>query len=60
MSIIGLILVLVIIGVALYLLEAYVPMAQPIKVLIYVLVVLFVVVILLRIVGVDTGINLGV
>lgn len=51
MSLIGLLLVLVILGVALYFVETYVPMAQPMKVLIRVVVVLFVVIWLLQIVG---------
>ena len=51
MSFIGLILILVIIGVCLYLINNYVPMAPPIKTLINVLVVLFAVIWLLSATG---------
>jgi len=56
--VIQLILVLVILGVALYLIEAYIPMSPPIKVIIRVVVVLFIVVLLLQAVGVNTGLRL--
>lgn len=38
---IGVLLVLIIVGVCLYLVQTYIPMAQPIKVIITVVVVLF-------------------
>ena len=49
---IGLLLVLVIVGVALYLIENYVPMSPPIKVVIRVVVVVLVILALLRAFGV--------
>lgn len=52
---ISLLLFLVVIGVALYLIEAYVPMDPAIKTVIRVLVVLFVVILLLRGFGLWTG-----
>lgn len=52
MTLIGLVLVLVILGVALYLLETYVPMSPPIKVIIRVVVVVVVVLWLLQLFGV--------
>jgi len=52
MSLITVLIVLVILGVALYLIETYVPMAPPIKVVIRVVVILFVVLWLLQLVGV--------
>lgn len=51
MPLITLIVGLAILGVALYLLETYVPMSAPIKVLIRVVVVLVVVVYLLQVIG---------
>lgn len=47
------IIVLVIAGVALYLIESYIPMSDPIKLVIRVVVVLFLVLYLLRIFGVS-------
>jgi len=44
--------VLVIAGVCLYLIENYVPMSEPIKVVIRVVVVLFLILYLLRVFGV--------
>jgi hypothetical protein len=52
MSLIGLVLVLIVIGVALYLVETYIPMSPPIKVVIRVVVVLVLVLWLLQIFGV--------
>lgn len=49
---IGLLIVLVVLGVALYLVETYVPMSPPIKVVIRVVVVLLIIVYLLRAFGV--------
>jgi len=56
MSLIGLIIVLVVIGVGLYLLNTYVPMAKPIKTIINVVVVLAVCLWLLNVFGLlDVG-----
>ncbi len=55
MSIIGLLLVLVVIGVGLYLLNQNVPMAPPIKTIINVVVVLAVVIWLLNAFGLLDG-----
>lgn len=52
MSLIGLILILVIVGVCLYLLENYVPMSPPIKTVIRVVVVLVLVIWLLQAFGI--------
>lgn len=52
MSLIGVLLVLVIVGVCLYLIETYVPMSPPIKTVIRVLVVLFIVLWLLQTFGI--------
>jgi len=49
---ITLLIVLVILGVCLYLVETYVPMAQPIKIIIRVVVVLFIVILLLNAFGI--------
>jgi hypothetical protein len=49
---ITLIIGLVILGVCLYLVEVYIPMAAPIKIIIRVIVVLFIVVTLLRVFGI--------
>jgi hypothetical protein len=55
-----LLLVLVVVGVVLYLINSYVPMAAPIKTIINVVVVLFVCVWLLRVTGlVDIPMRLG-
>lgn len=51
MSLIGVLIVLVILGVALYLVETYIPMSPPIKTLIRVVVVLFIVLWLLQLTG---------
>jgi len=58
MSIITLIIVLVILGLALYLLETYVPMSPPIKLVIRVVVVLAIVIWLLQAFGIWHGANL--
>lgn len=55
MDLISLIVVLVILGVALYLLETYVPMSPPIRTLLRVLVVLVIVVWLLQTLGIWGG-----
>ncbi len=49
MDVVSLLIVLVILGVALYLIETYVPMSPPIKTVIRVVVVLIIVVWLLRV-----------
>jgi hypothetical protein len=49
---IELLVILVILGVGLYLIETYVPMAQPIKVIIRVVVILVIVLWLLRVFGI--------
>ena len=51
MSLIYLLLVLVIIGVALYLVETYIPMDPPIKVIIRVIVIILIIVWLLQAIG---------
>jgi hypothetical protein len=51
-SLLGVVIVLVIIGVGLYLLETRIPMNKSIKILIEVIVVLFVVMYLLRLIGI--------
>jgi hypothetical protein len=58
MSIVGILLVLVIVGVCLYLVQTYVPMAAPIKTVITVVVVLLLVVWLLEAFGIVDG-NFG-
>lgn len=50
---ITLILFLVILGVGLYLIETYVPMAAPIKLIIRIVVVIFVVLLLLKAFGIS-------
>jgi hypothetical protein len=55
MSIVGLLVVLVVIGVGLFLINTYVPMAAPIKTIINVVVVLLVVVWLLSAFGLLDG-----
>lgn len=51
------IVLLVIVGVALYLIETYIPMSPPIKTVIRVVVVLFLVLYLLRLFGIaDVGV----
>lgn len=54
-SLISAVIVLVIIGVVLYLLTTYIPMAAPIKTVITVLVVIACVLYLLRVAGVYSG-----
>lgn len=51
MSLLSLLLVLVVVGVALYLVETYIPLSPPIKTVIRVVVVLFLVIWLLQAVG---------
>jgi len=52
MGLISLILFLVIIGLALYLIETYIPMAAPIKLIIRIVVVIVIVLMLLRVFGI--------
>lgn len=57
---IELLVLLVVVGVVLYLINTYVPMAAPIKTIINVVVVLFVCIWLLRVTGiVDIPLSLG-
>lgn len=56
MSLISLILVLVIVGVCLYLIEAYIPMSPPIKTVIRVVVVIVLVLWLLQLFGIDMNV----
>lgn len=51
--------VLVVVGVILYLLENYVPMSPPIKVVIRVIVILFLCLWLLGLFGIGPGVGLG-
>lgn len=53
-SVITILIVLIIVGVALYLIETYVPMAPPVKVIIRVVVVLALALWLLKLFGVVT------
>ena len=53
MSLITLVVVLVILGVALYLVETYIPMSPPIKTVLRVVVVLVLVLYLLQLLGLD-------
>jgi uncharacterized protein YhhL (DUF1145 family) len=55
MNIISVIVVLVIFGLALYLIETYIPMSPPIKTVLRVSVVLFLVIWLLSIIGLLDG-----
>jgi len=57
MSIIGLLIVLVIIGVLLWLINNYVPMASPVKTIINVVVILVVILWLLQVFGIDTHVG---
>jgi len=50
---IGLILTLVVLGLCLYLVETYIPMSPPIKMIIRIVVVIFLVLWLLRIFGIS-------
>jgi len=52
MSLITVLIVLVILGVALYLIETYIPMSPPIQLVIRVVVVLFIVLWLLQLLGI--------
>ena len=52
MTIVGLLVVLIIIGVLLWLINAYIPMAAPIKTIINVVIILIVVLWLLQIFGI--------
>lgn len=52
MSLLTLVVVLVVVGVALYLIEAYIPMAEPVKLVIRVVVVLVLAIWLLQVFGV--------
>jgi cytochrome c biogenesis protein CcdA len=55
MSIIGILIVLVVVGLCLYLVQTYVPMAQPIKTVIGVVVVLVLCLWLLQAFGIIDG-----
>jgi hypothetical protein len=55
MSIISVLVVLVILGLALYLVETYVPMSPPIKVVLRVVVILLLVLYLLQAFGIWRG-----
>jgi hypothetical protein len=55
MSLVGLLVLLVVVGVALYLVNTYVPMAAPIKTIVNVVVVLVLVIWLLDAVGLLSG-----
>lgn len=52
MSLIGLLLVLIVVGVALYLVETYIPMSPPIRTVIRVIVVIVLILWLLQLVGI--------
>lgn len=52
MSLIGLLIILIVIGVALYLVETYIPLSPPIKVVIRVIGVLVLVLWLLQVFGI--------
>jgi len=52
MSLIGLVVVLVVIGLCLYLVETYIPLSPPITMIIRVVVVLFLIVWLLQVFGI--------
>lgn len=56
MDLISVIVVLVVVGVALWLVETYVPMSPPIKTVLRVVVVLVLVLWLLRLFGINTTI----
>jgi len=58
MSLLGLLLVLIVIGVILWFVETYIPMPQPIKIVIYVIVLIFVIILLFQALGLDTGVRL--
>lgn len=59
MSLITLLFVLIIVGLVLYLVETYIPMAPPFKIIIRVVVILFLCVWLLQLLGI-TGPTLNV
>ncbi len=59
MDLISIIVVLVVVGVILWLVQTYIPMAAPIKTIITIVVVLFLCIWLLRIFGIGTGIYVG-
>lgn len=52
MNIISLVIVLVVLGLCLYLVETYIPMSPPIKTVLRVVVILFLVIWLLQVTGV--------
>ena len=58
MDLISLLIVLVVVGVALYLIENYIPFSPPIKVIIRVVVVLVLILWLLKVFGINTNVNL--
>jgi len=55
MGLIQLVVILIVIGVLLFLVNTYIPMAQPIKTIINILVVVFVCIWLLQIMGLFTA-----
>lgn len=59
MDIIHLIIVLAVIGFALWILLTYVPMPDPFKKVIIAIVALALILVVLEFVGVDTGLNFG-
>lgn len=59
MTIIGLLVLLVVVGVVLYLVETYIPMSPPIRTVIRVVVVLGLILLLLQAFGIwDSGVKL--
>ncbi len=57
MGLIQIVLVLIIIGVLLWLINAYIPMARPIKTILNILVIICVVLWLLSLFGIISGLN---
>jgi hypothetical protein len=56
MTLIQLLVFIVILGLALYLVERFIPMAEPFRILLRVIVVIVIIAILLKFVGVDLGV----
>lgn len=57
MSLITIVIALIIVGVLLWLINRYIPMAAPIKTILNILVIIIVILWLLSAFGVNTGIN---
>jgi hypothetical protein len=55
LTMIGFVLLLIVLGVALYLVETYLPMAPPFKIVIRLIVVVLLIVMLLRLIGYPVG-----